>query len=180
MKHCPKGHHYPEHFVNCPVCAKENELQTVYGGSPSPSPDNASHRQTGAREEVDFHHQSQLKAEKSANLESTVILGSPLPENRRLVGWMVELDGKGVPYKSHELFEGKTTIGRHQDNDVTLNDSAVSGSHCYLEHHQDRLTIYDSHSANGVFIDDDRVTSQTIGEKNVMLIGRTKLKIKLL
>lgn len=181
MKHCPKGHQYPEHFLKCPVCAKENEFQTVYGGSPSPSPDNAFHRQSDeSRNEIADHQQSRPKAEKSDNLGSTVILGSPLPEGRRLVGWMVELDGKDVPCKSYELFEGKTTIGRHQDNNVTLNDSAVSGSHCFLQYHQDSVTIYDNHSANGVFINDDRVTSQTIGEKDDLLLGRTKLKIKLL
>lgn len=76
----------------------------------------------------------------------------PAGEPREAVGDLT--DGA----EAWPLWAGRNTIGRRPDNDVTLTDPAVSGRHAALTIEDGEARISDSGSANGTFIDDERVT----------------------
>lgn len=183
MKKCLKGHRYPDTMSFCPVCAKEGELQTVFGGPPpnNIAPDTAFPDQkkpsegtqpTGRREE------NPPPPEKNGG---TVILRRDrLPVRQILVGWMVELDTDEIPVNSFQLFERETVIGRNSDNDILLNDDSVSGRHCTISFEKGKLIIIDNHSSNGTFVNDQPVDTQLLAEGDIVNLGRSRFRVKYL
>lgn len=61
-----------------------------------------------------------------------------------------------------ELGEERLTIGRAEDNDVVLPDRGVSKHHAYIERQGGDYVIVDSESANGVYVNSERITSRVL------------------
>src|SRR5262245_29143832 len=66
--------------------------------------------------------------------------------------WLVDRDGV------YPLEVGLNTIGRMQDNDVTVLDGGVSRRHCAIVVHVTKgCELYDTASRNGTFVNCERV-----------------------
>jgi pSer/pThr/pTyr-binding forkhead associated (FHA) protein len=79
-----------------------------------------------------------------------------------------------VGHKSLKLRRGQTLrIGRHQSNDLVLNDGAVSRFHCAIvwDKDEDRPWIVDNESANGVEVDGREVDGRypLIGDNQIAI-----------
>ncbi|HJS71353.1 MAG TPA: FHA domain-containing protein [Acidimicrobiia bacterium] len=70
------------------------------------------------------------------------------------------------------LRDGNTTVGRHPESDIFLNDVTVSRHHCRFVTGADILTIEDSGSTNGTYVNDERVDSAHLKAGDEVLIGR--------
>jgi len=70
------------------------------------------------------------------------------------------------------LREGNTTVGRHPESDIFLNDVTVSRHHCRFATTQDTLTVEDSGSTNGTYVNDERVDSAQLSAGDEVLVGR--------
>lgn len=70
------------------------------------------------------------------------------------------------------LKDGNTTVGRHPDSDIFLNDVTVSRHHCRFVTSGDELTVEDSGSTNGTYVNDERVDSAKLQAGDEVLIGR--------
>ncbi|KAI9328469.1 kinase-like domain-containing protein [Zopfochytrium polystomum] len=70
--------------------------------------------------------------------------------------WAAVLEPVGSSLCSIYLFEGKTTIGRHPDNLVTIGDNRISGFHCTVTCSAGKSELLDQ-SSNGISINDGRV-----------------------
>ena len=70
------------------------------------------------------------------------------------------------------LKDGNTTVGRHPDSDVFLNDVTVSRHHCRFVTSGDELTVEDSGSTNGTYVNDERVDSAKLQAGDEVLVGR--------
>lgn len=70
------------------------------------------------------------------------------------------------------LREGNTTVGRHPDSDIFLNDVTVSRHHCRLVTKADKLAVEDSGSTNGTYVNDERVDRADLEAGDEVLIGR--------
>jgi pSer/pThr/pTyr-binding forkhead associated (FHA) protein len=70
------------------------------------------------------------------------------------------------------LKEGNTTVGRHPESDIFLNDVTVSRHHCRFSTNGDVLTVEDSGSTNGTYVNDERVDSSELSAGDEVLIGR--------
>lgn len=70
------------------------------------------------------------------------------------------------------LREGNTTIGRHPESDIFLNDVTVSRQHCRFVSNGDSLTVEDSGSTNGTYVNDERVDSAELKAGDEVLVGR--------
>ena len=70
------------------------------------------------------------------------------------------------------LREGNTTVGRHPESDIFLNDVTVSRHHCRFVTTVDSLTVEDSGSTNGTYVNEDRVDSAVLEAGDEVLIGR--------
>lgn len=70
------------------------------------------------------------------------------------------------------LKDGNTTVGRHPDSDIFLNDVTVSRHHCRFVTSGEYLTVEDSGSTNGTYVNDERVDSAELQAGDEVLIGR--------
>lgn len=70
------------------------------------------------------------------------------------------------------LKEGNTTVGRHPESDIFLNDVTVSRHHCRFVISGNDLTVEDSGSTNGTYVNDERVDSAKLKAGDEVLVGR--------
>ena len=73
------------------------------------------------------------------------------------------------------LANGVTTVGRHPESDIFLDDVTVSRHHCRFSAAGDELVVEDSGSTNGTYVNDERIDSATLAPGDELLIGRFHL-----
>jgi len=73
---------------------------------------------------------------------------------------------------TYVLPAGNTTVGRHPESDIFLNDVTVSRQHCRFVISDEGLTVEDSGSTNGTYVNDSRVDKTTLEAGDEVLIGR--------
>ncbi|MBD3315602.1 MAG: transglycosylase SLT domain-containing protein [Chitinivibrionales bacterium] len=74
-----------------------------------------------------------------------------------------------------ELQEGETTIGRHQSNPVCLGKGAkqVSGLHAIIRVGRDGVSVHDSRSTNGTYVNGEEVEHQHISSKDIVSLAHS-------
>ena len=70
------------------------------------------------------------------------------------------------------LGEGNTTAGRHPESDIFLNDVTVSRHHCRFVLNGDELSVEDSGSTNGTYVNEARVDAASLAAGDEVLVGR--------
>lgn len=70
------------------------------------------------------------------------------------------------------LAEGNTTVGRHPESDIFLNDVTVSRQHCRFLLSGDQLSVEDSGSTNGTYVNESRVDAAALSPGDEVLVGR--------
>lgn len=73
---------------------------------------------------------------------------------------------------SYVLNPGTTTVGRHPESHIFLDDVTVSRHHCRFLVEGDRLVVEDSGSTNGTYVNGDRVDRTTLHPGDEVLVGR--------
>ncbi len=87
----------------------------------------------------------------------------------------VEREGKAVGTE-YPLRKDRVTIGRHRESDIFLGDLAVSRLHTtVLRDPSGQLIVHDENSANGTFVNGQRITDHVLREGDVVQIGSTVL-----
>jgi hypothetical protein len=88
-------------------------------------------------------------------------------------------DDKGST-RDVRLTGSRITIGRSIDNDITLDDPALSRRHCLLEFDGDTAYISDCGSQNGTYLSGRRVTgAERLESGNTVSLGSCDLRITL-
>jgi pSer/pThr/pTyr-binding forkhead associated (FHA) protein len=70
-------------------------------------------------------------------------------------------------------------LGRSQSTLTRLNDPQVSRIHCELDVEEGRVTLTDSDSAGGTFVNGERVAQQVLRQGDVIKVGGTQLRFLL-
>ena len=70
------------------------------------------------------------------------------------------------------LNQGNTTVGRHPESDIFLNDVTVSRHHCRFRLSENALSVEDSGSTNGTYVNDTRVDQSPLEAGDEVLVGR--------
>lgn len=78
---------------------------------------------------------------------------------------------------TYMLREGNTTVGRHPESDIFLNDVTVSRHHCRFVTGSDELIVEDSGSTNGTYVNDERVDSTQLAAGDEVLVGRFRFVV---
>jgi len=73
---------------------------------------------------------------------------------------------------TYVLPPGNTTVGRHPESDIFLNDVTVSRQHCRFVISDAGLIIEDSGSTNGTYVNDARVDEAILVAGDEVLVGR--------
>ncbi len=99
-------------------------------------------------------------------VEKAISTSSALPRLR----WLIGPEGQ-----SYSLKRGSLTFGRAKDCDIPVNDRLASRQHATLEFNGQTCIIYDEGSANGTFVNEQRVDAKglpfKIGDR--LRIGET-------
>jgi hypothetical protein len=74
------------------------------------------------------------------------------------------------------LRDGTLSIGRSDDNDVSVGDPKVSATHCTLEWKSDRAFVKDCGSRNGIIVNGKKVDEQQLSERDEITLGYTTLQ----
>lgn len=78
---------------------------------------------------------------------------------------------------SYQLAEGDNlTIGRRPENNIIIENLAVSGYHARIDHQGDRILLTDMESKNGTFCNGQPVTQATLNNNDVVTIGKHVLQ----
>jgi pSer/pThr/pTyr-binding forkhead associated (FHA) protein len=78
----------------------------------------------------------------------------------------------------HQLQKGQSlTIGRRDDNNVIIDDPAVSGHHAKIDSLGDRFVLIDLKSKNGSFVNEQLIDSHWLKDGDVVAIGGHSLVV---
>ncbi len=82
----------------------------------------------------------------------------------------------------YPLYLGKNRIGRNNNNDVVVNDLAMSGEHAIILFRGNKVFIEDKLSVNGTFINDakESIDRATLKDNDIIKMGKTVFKIKII
>lgn len=86
---------------------------------------------------------------------------------------LLKLDGKVI--REYTLKEKSTSIGRKPDNDIVINNPAVSGHHCVIEKQGDVYTLEDLGSTNGTSVNDKVIRKIGLHQNDVIGIAKHQL-----
>ncbi|MEA1903192.1 MAG: FHA domain-containing protein [Actinomycetota bacterium] len=70
------------------------------------------------------------------------------------------------------LQPGNTTVGRHPESDIFLNDVTVSRHHCRFVTTGDSISVEDSGSTNGTYVNQERVDQTKLSAGDEVMVGR--------
>lgn len=73
---------------------------------------------------------------------------------------------------TYTLAPGNTTVGRHPESDIFLNDVTVSRHHCRFKITEDSISVEDSGSTNGTYVNDQRIDNAELNPGDEVLVGR--------
>lgn len=73
------------------------------------------------------------------------------------------------------LSEGVTTIGRHPDSDIFLDDVTVSRRHAEVSHSGSKFRVSDVGSLNGTYLDRERIEAAELHSGDELQIGKFRL-----
>jgi len=89
-------------------------------------------------------------------------------------GVTLKLRNKSID--KYQLQKGVSlTIGRHKDNDMAIEDSAVSGHHAKIDALGNRFVLIDLQSKNGTFVNEQLINSHWLNDGDVIDIGEHTL-----
>lgn len=77
--------------------------------------------------------------------------------------------------KTWVLPAGMTSIGRHPDSDIFLDDVTVSRHHCRITVKGADVTLEDAGSTNGTYVNESRVEQATLRPGDRLLVGKFHL-----
>ncbi len=78
--------------------------------------------------------------------------------------------------ESYVLMGNRIVIGRGEKTDIKINDAKASREHCEITKVGDKWVATDLGSQNGVMVNDLKITQQSLGEGDKLIVGQTVFK----
>jgi pSer/pThr/pTyr-binding forkhead associated (FHA) protein len=83
---------------------------------------------------------------------------------------------EGAVIREIPVTKGEITVGRKPDNDIVIDNAAVSGHHCKISLVGDTFFVEDLNSTNGVFLNAKKTMKSGLKNNDVIAIGKHALK----
>ncbi len=97
---------------------------------------------------------------------------TPAPQRRR-----GETTVARPPTAIHNIDQLVVTIGRAEDNNVVLDDLLVSRHHAIMRRSGDQWELVDNNSANGTYVNGNRINRAVLGPDDIVGIGHQLLHL---
>jgi hypothetical protein len=98
-------------------------------------------------------------------------LGAMLAELPAGMGMVVVRRGPNEGSR-FSLERDATTVGRHPDSDIFLDDITVSRRHAVISHDRDGYEVSDAGSLNGTYVNHERVETSPLRHLDELQVGR--------
>jgi signal transduction histidine kinase/pSer/pThr/pTyr-binding forkhead associated (FHA) protein len=85
---------------------------------------------------------------------------------------------RGLLQSTVYWLEHDTTIGRDQENTISLMDSRMSRNHAILRYQHGEWVLYDLDSRNGTFLNGIRIEQRTLKHGDLIGLGQTFLRFR--
>ncbi len=144
------GQQVPEGANFCPACG----APVATAAAPASNDDTTSALEAGA---LDPQHEV-----------------SDLPELEPGTGMLVVVRGPNAGSR-FLLDRERTSIGRHPDSDIFLDDVTVSRRHALVARGEHGMYVEDNGSLNGTYVNGDRVEQRELATGDELQIGRFKV-----
>jgi pSer/pThr/pTyr-binding forkhead associated (FHA) protein len=92
---------------------------------------------------------------------------SSINANKPVSARLLTVDGQQFSLRS----AGTTRIGRALDNDIVIGDASVSRHHASIEYQDGGFVLRDLGSANGTWLDGQRVSQAPLGTGGAFRLG---------
>jgi hypothetical protein len=148
--------------MNCPRCRHENEPGANFCSSCGAA--------LGASGGVDDDTTLALALVED-RLALDEELGGLLAELPEGMGMLVVRRGPNAG-STFALDEPTTTLGRHPDSDIFLDDVTVSRRHAAVRRRDDGYELEDAGSLNGTYLHHERIESAALHDMDEVQIGR--------
>jgi len=88
---------------------------------------------------------------------------------------IIKSEGDELAVESFSLRLGLNRLGRSLENDIRINQSTISTSHCEIIWMNDSVTVRDLESTNGTFIDGQRIAEGELHPGQILRVGDVEL-----
>lgn len=89
----------------------------------------------------------------------------------------ISLKFNNAVLKEIESDQDKITIGRDADNDIQIDNLAVSGQHARIIKNSSHYSIEDLGSTNGTFVNNEKTSTTILKENDEISIGKHTLVV---
>jgi hypothetical protein len=79
--------------------------------------------------------------------------------------------------KSYPMRQITMTIGRSDQCDISVKDSSMSGRHCEVQKISGEIRVKDLGSANGIWLNGERITDAELFDGDVIRCGQTSIRV---
>lgn len=92
-------------------------------------------------------------------------------------GWGLIVERGSQAGRTYPLKVGTTTVGRHMQSRILLDDITVSRRHCRLNVEENRITVEDQGSTNGTYVNGARMEEARLQPGDRLMVGRFHLVV---
>jgi pSer/pThr/pTyr-binding forkhead associated (FHA) protein len=89
----------------------------------------------------------------------------------------IQLKFNGEVLRTFQMDKRKITIGRNGDNDIQIDNLAVSAYHARIIEHRGHFSIEDLTSTNGTFVNEKRIAKGALKNNDAVTIGKHTLLV---
>jgi FHA domain len=79
--------------------------------------------------------------------------------------------------KSYPMRQITMTVGRSDQCDISVKDGSMSGRHCEVSKINGEIRVKDSGSANGIWLNGERITDAELFDGDVIRLGQTSIRV---
>lgn len=94
----------------------------------------------------------------------------------RILAWLAVTDGPSKG-RTYQLREGDNTVGREGENDLVIEDNAISRRHAMVRVQDDRYVLIDMGSRGGTRIGNRVIEGKPVASGGVITLGNTWLNL---
>lgn len=94
------------------------------------------------------------------------------------MAWLIQDHGP-EPGRIYHLRETLSTIGRGESNEITILDGQLSRRHAMIRYLDENYILDDMNSANGVYVNGERLQRRVLRQGDAILMGTTRLVFSL-
>ena len=191
FKQCEKGHFYKDTLAECNYCPKTGSASSSDETEILGANDQTFDDPTEKTQVFGGASQQSPSSKESFNPERTIIRSvntssaagdtqDQITQKRKLRAWLVSFDIEdfGIDFK---ITEGKNTMGSKSSNDITIQDSQVSGLQGIILCKKDKFYLTDEVSSNGTLLNGEDLEPRKpydIKDGDEIKVGNTNLLFK--